>query len=359
MGTIAILACLAMNQTGIEREAFGVTAEGTAVERFTLSNRQAMTVRLISYGATVTELWVPDRQGKRADVVLGFDNLKQYEQPHPYFGSIVGRTAFRTGEGKFTLDGKTYQLTLNSNGHHLHGGTRGFNRAVWTARPCQTPAGPAVEFSHRSPDGDQGYPGNLQVAVRYPLTEQNELRIDYTATTDRPTIVNLTHHGYFNLAGAASGSVLGHVVQIDADRYTTTDGRFISDGGVATVAGTALDFRQPMAIGARRDKADGYDLCYLHNHPTGELTRVAVVSEPTTHRKLEVLTTEPAIIFYTGNSLDGTMKGKCGVVYGNQTGFCLESGRPPDAVNHGALPSVVVRPGQPYRQTCVYRFSVE
>ena len=358
MGTIAILACLAMNQSGIRHEPFGVTAEGAPVERFTLSNRQAVTVRLINYGATVTELWTPDRQGKLGDVVLGFDNLKQYEQPHPYFGCIVGRTAFRTGEGKFTLDGKTYQLTLNSNGHHLHGGTRGFNRAVWEARPCETPAGPAVEFSHSSPDGDQGYPGNLQVTVCYTLTEQNELRIDYSATTDRPTPVNLTHHGYFNLAGVGSGTVLGHIVRIDADRYATTDARFISDGRLATVEGTALDFRHAMAIGARHDKADGYDLCYLRNHPAGELALVAKVSEPTTHRTMEVLSTEPAIVFYTGNSLDGALRGKGGVLYGKQSGFCLETGRPPDAVNHDGLPSVIVRPGQPYRHTCVYRFSV-
>jgi len=348
----------AMSTATITQDRFGTTADGTPVDRYTLRNRQGLTARLITYGATLTELRVPDRQAKLGDVVLGFDSLAPYEGSHPYFGCVVGRVAFRTAEGKFTLDGHAYQLTLNAGAHHIHGGTKGFNRAVWKAVPVDSADAPAVEFRHQSPDGDQGYPGTLEVTVRYTLTPHNELRIDYAATTDRPTVVNLTQHSYFNLAGAGAGDVLGHVVQIDADRYAAVDDRFISTGQLPAVEGTPLDFRRPTAIGARRDKADGYDLCYLHNHPDGALARVATVSEPATGRTMEVLTTEPALIFYTGNALDGTIRGKGSVVYGKQTGFCMETGRPPDAMNHAGFPGVVVRPGQPYRHTCVYRFSV-
>ncbi len=238
-----------MNAPPIAKDRFGVTADGVPVNRYTLRNAHGMTVRLITYGATVTELLVPDRNGKPADVALGFDNLAQYETESPYFGSTAGRVAFRINEGKFTLDGRTYQLTINNPPHHLHGGTKGLSKVVWHAEPLADSVAPAVKLTHRSPAGDQGYPGNLDVTVVYTLTAENELKIEYTATTDRATPVNLTHHTYFNLNGAGSGSVLDHVLQIRAGRYAPTDERGIPSGRIATVAGTPRDFRTLTAFG--------------------------------------------------------------------------------------------------------------
>jgi aldose 1-epimerase len=349
-----------MKTTRMEQDVFGVTADGITVDRYTLRNSRGMAVSLITYGATVTELWAPDSQGKRDDIVLGFDNLAQYETQSPYFGCTVGRVAFRIVGGKFSLDGKTYQLALNSGIHHLHGGIKGFSKVVWKAEPEERPDAVAVKFTHFSPDGDQGYPGNLQVTAVYSLTEQNELRIDYSATTDQPTPVNLTHHGYFNLAGADSGNVLGHVVRLDADHYTPSDATMSPTGEIAPVMGTPLDFTRPMAIGLRVGTPDGvkdgYDLAYLHNHPEGTLATVAVVEEPVSGRRMEVLTNEPAIIFYTGHYLNGTLQGKRGRTYGKHAGLCLEPGRLPDSVHHDAFPSVILRPGQIYQHTCLYRF---
>lgn len=349
-----------MKTARIEQDRFGVTADGMAVDRYTLRNSQGMAVSLITYGATVTELWAPDRQGKCDDVVLGFDNLAQYETQSPYFGATVGRVAFRIVGGQFSLDGKTYRLTLNSGLHHLHGGAKGFSRVVWKAEPEEQPDAVAVKFTYLSPDGDQGYPGNLQTTAVYALTEHNELRIDFTATTDQPTPVNLTHHGYFNLAGAGSGHVLGHVVRLAADHYSPSDANLCPTGELAPVQGTPLDFTRPMAIGSRVSTPDGvkdgYDLAYLRTRPDGTLATVAVVEEPVSGRRMEVLTNEPAIIFYTGNYLDGTLEGKRGVTYGKHAGLCLEPGRLPDSVHHAAFPSVILRPEQVYRHTCLYRF---
>ncbi len=350
-----------MKTLSIEQNRFGTTADGVAVDRYTLRNSQGMAVSLITYGATVTELWAPDREGNISDLVLGFDNLAQYESESPYFGCTVGRVAFRIVEGQFSLNGKTYQLTRNNQGrHHLHGGTKGFSRVVWKAEPQEQANAVAVKLTHVSPDGDQGYPGNLQVTAVHTLNEQNELRIDYSATTDQPTPVNLTHHGYFNLAGAGSGDVLGHVVRIDAERYSPTNAALCPTGQLAPVAGTPFDFTRPMTIGARvgqaQGVADGYDLAYLYRPCEGELASVALVEEPHTGRRMEVLTTEPAIIFYTGQYLDGTLRGKRGQRYSKHGGLCLEPGRLPDAVHHAQFPSVILQPGETYRHTCVYRF---
>jgi aldose 1-epimerase len=350
-----------MKMLGIEKDGFGVTADGVSVERYTLRNSHGMVVSVITYGATVTELCVPDRDGHVEDLVLGFDHLAQYESESPYFGCTVGRVAFRIVDGQFTLNGKTYQLTRNNHGqHHLHGGSKGFSKVVWKAEPEKRPDAVAVKLTHFSPDGDEGYPGNLQVAAIYSLTEQNELCIDYSATADQPTPINLTHHGYFNLAGAGSGDVLGHVVRIDADRYSPTDATLCPTGELAPVRGTPLDFTRPAPIGSRIGKpdgvADGYDLAYLCRDSEGELATVAVVEEPRTGRRMEVLSTEPAVIFYTGQYLDGTLKGKRGVTYPKHAGLCLEPGRLPDAVHHAKFPSVILPPGQTYRHTCVYRF---
>lgn len=354
--------CTAMTPSALEKDRFGAAADGAAVDRYTLRNERGMTVRLITYGATVTDLWAPDRHGRMADVVLGFDQLAPYEDPaqNPYFGATVGRVAFRITGGRFTLDGNTHQLTRNVPPHHLHGGTRGLSRLVWKAEPTAGPV-PAVKLSVTSPDGDQGYPGTLQAAVLYTLTPDNELRIDYTATTDRPTPVNLAHHSYFNLAGASSGDVLGHVLQLAASRYTPLDEKKIPTGEVAPVEGTPFDFRRPTPIGARMktspEAADGYDLSYPLDEADGSLRRAATLSEPGSGRAMEVWSTQPAIVLYTGNYLDGSVRGKQRAVYGKHAGVCLETGHLPDSVNQPKFPSIILRPGQAYRHTCVYRFS--
>ena len=349
-----------MAKAGVEKDRFGTTADGTAVDRYTLRNSRGMTVRLITYGATLTELLVPDRAGRLDDVALGFDNLAQYETQSPYFGATVGRVAFRITEGKFTLDGREYHLTLNVPPHHLHGGSKGLSKVVWNAEPAP-PAG--VRFTVTSPDGDQGYPGTLRVAVVYTLTEQNELKIEYSATTDRPTPVNLTHHTYFNLAGAGSGDVLAHVLRLNADRYTPLTAAGLPTGRVAPVAGTPLDFRAPTELGARMkpgtEVAGGYDASYLVDRAGCHPELVATLTDPASGRRLEVLSTEPALVLYTGNYLDGTLHGKRGAVYGKHGGVCLETAHLPDSVNRPEFPSIILGPGQTYRQTCIYRFSTE
>ena len=355
-----------MSRVRIEKDRFGVTADGTAIDRFTLRNAHGMTVRLITFGATVTELWVPDRNGRTDDVVLGFDNLAGYEAPqNPYFGATAGRVAFRITAGTFTLDGQAYRLSLNIPPHHLHGGTKGFSRMVWKGETLAAGKDAAVRLTLESPDGDQGYPGKLEATVVYTLTERNELAIEYTATTDRPTPVNLTHHSYFNLAGAGRGDVLGHVLQLEAPRYTPLDEKKIPTGRIEPVEGTPFDFLKPTAIGARMrpgsEVAGGYDLSYLVDRPGGStrLVRVATLREPTSGRVLEVLSTEPAIVLYTGNYLDGTLRGKGGKLYPQHAGVCLETAHLPDSVNRPTFPSVILRPGQAYRQRCVYRFSAQ
>jgi aldose 1-epimerase len=344
---------------GIEKDGFGTTRDGKQVDRYTLRNASGLTAKIVTYGATVTELQLPDRNGQFADVVLGFDNLRQYETQSPYFGCVAGRVAFRITEATFTLDGKSYQLTRNTGRHHLHGGVRGFSKVVWAAEPREREEGPTVELSYLSPDGDQGYPGNLQAAAVVTLTNRGELKFEFAAATDQPTPVNLTHHGYFNLAGAGSGDILGHVLQIDAEQYTPTDEEITPTGEFASVRDTPLDFTVPTAIGARVDQVGGYDLSYLHNHQDGSLARVATAAEPTTGRRMEVFTTAPAIVLYTGHYLDGTLVGKGGKTYPKYAGLCLETGHLPDAVHQPKFPSVILRPGRTYRHTCVYRFGQE
>jgi aldose 1-epimerase len=357
--TLQLRSEIAMAKAGIEKDCFGTTADGVQVDRYTLRNEHGAMVRLLTLGGIVTELHVPDRHGKIDDVVLGFDNLRQYETESPYFGCLVGRVAFRIAGARFDLDGQPVSLAANNGPHHLHGGPKGFSRVVWKAEPIDGPE-PAVKLSYVSPDGDQGYPGTLRVTARHTLTAHNELRIDLAATTDKPTPVNLTHHGYFDLSGAANGGVLDHVVWIDADRYSVMNTETLPTGELAPVAGTRLDFRRPMAVRARVDEAGkpGYDLGYLHNRPDGWLATVARVREPASGRVLEVATTEPAIIFYTGNALTA-LKGKGGKTYGPHSGLCLEPGRLPDSVHQANFPSTILRPGEQYRHTIVYRFRVE
>ncbi|MCL4205677.1 MAG: galactose mutarotase [Pirellulaceae bacterium] len=346
--------------TDLQRESFGRTKDGQAVERYTLRVPNGLTARFISFGATLTELLVPDRDGRVADVVLGFDDLTSYESTSPYFGSTVGRVAFRIPFGQFVLGGRTYQLDRNSGDHHLHGGAGGFSWRVWHAEPVSRDDGPAIRFSLRSPDGDQGYPGQVDAAVEYGLTRDGALRIVHSATTDQPTPLNMTHHSYFNLAGAGFCDVLQHELQIDAERFSETDADTIPTGKLLPVAGTPLDFRQPERIGLRIGTADGqvdgYDLAYLLRTEAGRLRQVATLRDPASGRVMDVLTDAPALVLYTGNELNGSLQGKHGVFYGKQYGMCLETGGLPAAVHHAHFPPILLKPGQTYRHTCVYRF---
>jgi aldose 1-epimerase len=353
----------AAGKAGVRRMAFGKTKDGTAVDLYVLTNTKGMKAKVMTYGATLTELDVPDKGGKLADVVLGFADFKGYLQKgNPYFGSTVGRVANRIAKGRFTLGGKEYKLAVNNGPNALHGGLRGFDKVVWKGQPLQTKRGPAVKFTYRSPDGEEGYPGNLTVSVTYTLTAKNELRIDYTAATDQATPVNLSNHTYFNLAGARSGKdVLGHVLLLAADRYTPVDKTLIPTGKIKAVKGTPLDFTTPTTIGARIAKLKGEPGGYDHNlvlkRKGKGLDLAARVTEPKSGRVMEMYTTEPGVQFYTGNFLDGMLKGKGGVAYAKHFGFCLEAQHYPDSVNHPNFPSVILKPGKTYRQTTVYKFS--
>ena len=344
----------------VTRMDFGKTPDGTPVELYTLTNGK-ITAKVMSYGAILTELIAPDRDGKPADVVLGFDSLDGYLAGHPYFGATVGRVANRVGGAKFSLDGKDYQLAANNGPNTLHGGLKGFDKVVWKAEDASGPAGPAVKFTYRSPDGEEGFPGNLDVAVTYTVTDQNEVKIDYKATTDKATPVVLTNHSYFNLAGPASGTILDHEAMLNAENYTPGDEGMIPTGSIAPVKGTPLDFTGPTRIGARFDQLKAEPIGYDHNFvldADARLPNVAArVSDPKTGRVMEVLTTEPAVQFYTGNFLDGSVKGKGGVIYKKNQAFCLEAQHFPDSVHHANFPSTILRPGQTYTQTTIYKFS--
>jgi aldose 1-epimerase len=346
--------------TRITEQDWGLTRDGTPVRLFTLANRNGMVARITSFGAILTELQVPDRQGHLTNVVLGFDNLEQYLAGHPAFGATIGRFANRIANARFTLDGREYQVTVNHGPHHIHGGARGFDKVVWESRTLPPRHNAAsVQFTYLSPDGEEGYPGNLTVVVIYTLTDDNELRIDYHATTDKPTIVNLTNHSYFNLAG--HGDVLDHVLHIDADRYTPANQDLIPTGEIAPVRGTPLDFTEPTPIGARidqlRPRPNGYDHNYVLNSGGSALALAARAHEPKSGRVLEVFTTEPGVQLYTGNWLDGRLRGIGGVVYGRHSGFCLETQHYPDSINHPSFPSTILRPGQTFQSTTVFKFS--
>jgi aldose 1-epimerase len=353
---------------------YGKTKAGKAVDLYVLSMDRGMSVRVITYGATITEIWAPDREGKLSDVTLGFDTLKAYQQPgNPFFGCVVGRYANRIAKGRFKLDGKEYKLATNNGPNHLHGGAKGFDKYVWEW--VSERRGPraflrgdklvksdcvSITLRHVSPDGDEGFPGKVTADVTYTLTDRNELRIDYKATTDKPTVVNLTNHAYFNLAGHNKGDVLGHEVTLQAANYTPADGTLIPTGKIEPVKDTPFDFTKPMTIGSRIDKVKetgGYDVNFVIDGKPGTLRPAAVVREPKSGRVLEMETTEPGVQFYTGNFLDGKAKGKGGAVYGKHTGFCLEAQRYPDTPNKKEFPSAVLRPKETYTQTTVYRFS--
>jgi aldose 1-epimerase len=345
------------------RSSFGTLPDGQAVEAFTLRNGNGMQVRAITYGGIITSLEVPDRDGNRADVVLGYDNLQGYLDKSPFFGCIVGRYGNRIAKGRFSIDGQTYSLPVNNGENHLHGGPQGFDKKNWKAEPFERPEAVGVVFSHTSPDGDMGYPGTLTVKVTYTLTNDNTLRFDYEATTDKATPVNLTQHTYFNLAGAGSGDVLKHEVQLQADRYTPVDKGLIPTGELASVEGTPFDFRRATAIGARIDAdhpqiavGGGYDHNVVFTRIGTGLERVVRVYEPTTGRTMDVSTTQPGTQFYTGNFLDGTITGKGGKVYQKRAGFCLETQHFPDSPNQPSFPSTILKPGERYEQSTAYTF---
>ena len=341
----------------IDSDAFGKTADGTKVARYTLTNQNGSFARLISYGATLTELWVPDRNGQLEDVVLGFDNLQQYLDESPFFGCTTGRVANRIAKGRFSLDGADYEVAVNNGPNHLHGGLKGFDKVVWDAESFAHQDGPAVRFSYSSPDGEEGYPGTLQVEVVYVLTHDDELRIEYSAQTDKATPVNLTNHSYFNLA--ARGSVLAHELQLHTERYTEPDETLIPTGRILPVADTPLDFTAAKPIGRHIGASPiGYDHNFVvKDADSDELVPVATAYEPGSGRVMQVLSTEPGVQLYTGNHLNG-LKGKHGLVYDQHGGFCLETQHFPDSINQPDFPSVVLRPGETYRQVTAHRFSV-
>jgi aldose 1-epimerase len=346
----------------VARAPFGKTPDGHQVESFTLKNAAGIEVRAITYGGIITSIKTPDRNGAMADIVLGFDALEGYLGDHPYFGSLIGRYANRIANGRFTLDAIEYRLASNNGPHHLHGGIKGFDKQVWTPEII---GDNAVRFSRVSADGEEGYPGALQVAVVYGLTNYNELIVEYTAHTDLPTHVNLTQHSYFNLAGAGNGDVLGHELTIDADHYTPVDAALIPTGQIATVEGTPFDFRKPTPIGARIAAAHaqlkhgrGYDHNFVLNRDGNTLQLAARVLEPKSGRVLEVATTEPGVQLYTGNVLDGSIIGKGGRAYGRHGGFCLETQHYPDSPNKPDFPPTVLRPGTTYSTRTVFKFDV-
>jgi len=365
MRPVLVALCLALLPTAPASADDGAvvdwgTVEGKPVKLYTLKNSNGLMMKVTDYGAIITELHAPDRDGTLADIVLGFDDLEGYLKGHPYFGALVGRCANRIAEGTFELDGKSYQLATNDGPNHLHGGVKGFDKYVWQAETKDTPEGPSIRLTRTSPDGEEGYPGTVQVAVTYTLTDDNALKVEMEATTDAPTVVNLAQHTYWNLAGHDSGDILGHEVQLHADRYTPVDETLIPTGELAPVAGTPFDFTEPKPIGKDLKAAGGDPIGFDHNFVLdGEpyaMKWAARVHEPKSGRTIELSCDKPGVQFYTGNFLDGTNVGKGGAVYNQYNGFCLETQNFPDSIHRPEWPSVVLRPGQTYRHTMVVKF---
>ncbi|HVO72673.1 MAG TPA: aldose epimerase family protein [Ignavibacteriaceae bacterium] len=353
-------------QTKIEKRLFGTLPDGREVYAYTLKNSSGMKAEIIQFGAIVRTLSVPDRNGKFSDIVLGYDDLKSYENQNAYFGSIVGRYGNRIAKGKFTLDGKDYQLTVNSPPNHLHGGVAGFSKVLWNAQPVDNPENPALKLTYVSKDGEEGYPGTVTITVTYTLTKDNELRIDYKGTTDKTTIFNPTHHSYFNLTGDPTNTILDHELMINADTFTPVDANLIPTGELKKVEGNPFDFRKPEKIGARINEKDeqlrfgrGYDHNWVLNGYNKSVRLSATVYDPKSGRYMEVLTDQPGLQFYSGNFLDGSAKGKNGISYGHRTGLCLEAQVFPDSPNKKNFPSAVLKPGETYHQTTIYKFSTK
>ena len=369
MAVVSAAACYAQSasKSRISQQSWGRTPNGQAVTLYTLTNANGVEAKITNYGGIVVSLKVPDRRGRFEDVVLGYDNLHKYVQHNdPFFGALIGRFGNRIANGRFNLNGVNYQLATNNDPNHLHGGNRGFDKVVWDATPIRRSNGVGLSLRYLSKNGEEGYPGNLWVRVVYLLTNRNELRIDYSATSDKDTILNLTHHSYFNLAGHNSGTILNHQLMINANRFTPTDSTSIPTGELRNVRGTPMDFRRPMAIGSRINQNDqqlkfgqGYDHNWVLNRRGAGLSLAARAYEPGSGRVMEIYTTEPSIQFYSGNSLDPEKHiGKGGRPYQRRSGFCLETQHFPDAPNHPNFPSTVLRRGKTYKQTTVHRFLV-
>ncbi|SPF54562.1 Aldose 1-epimerase [Candidatus Sulfopaludibacter sp. SbA4] len=367
----AAFACLAQTpakkgNSNVKKQAFGKLPDGTPIELYTLSNANGMQAGIMTYGGTVVSLTAPDRGGKWADIVLGMDDLAGYLKGVPFFGAIIGRYGNRIGNATFKLDGKVYNLPKNDGDNTLHGGPEGFDKRVWKAKTGGGADGPSLELTYTSKDGEMGFPGALSATVVYTLTAKNELKIDYTAKTNKDTVVNLTNHSYFNLAGQGEGDNLQHQVTINSDRFTPVDKGLIPTGELRPVKGTPFDFTKATAIGERIGQNDeqlqfgkGYDHNWVLNKDAAGLTKAAEVYEPKTGRVMEVWTTEPGLQFYTGNFLDGTIHGKGGKVYGLRSAFCMETQHYPDSPNKPGFPTTELKPGSTYRTTTVYRFSAK
>ena len=357
---------MAMSKSGsLKKTSFGKTPEGRQVDLYTFTNKNGVEVAITNFGGIIVSIKVPDRNGKVADVVLGYDSLDGYVNDKSYFGALVGRYGNRIAHGQFTLDGVTYKLAKNNGENSLHGGTKGFNKAVWDAKEVASKDGPSLQLNYLSKDGEEGYPGNLKVQVVYTLTDANQLRIDYSATTDKKTVLNMTNHSYFNLAGQGTGDILGHELMIQADRFTPVDAGLIPAGELRSVEGTPFDFRKKTAIGARINADDeqlklgkGYDHNWVLKR-SAEYSLAARAVEPNSGRVLEVWTTQPGVQFYSGNFLDGTAIGKGGKAYTFRTGFCLETQHFPDSPNHPQFPSTVLNPGDRFHSVTTFKFLTE
>jgi aldose 1-epimerase len=360
------IAVFAPAQT-VSQQSYGKTDAGEPVALYRLRNARGAEATITNYGGILVSLKMPDRNGKFDDVVLGLGDFVSYvTKNNPYLGALIGRYGNRIAKGRFTLNGVEYKLAVNNGENHLHGGIKGFDKVVWTGRQIKTKAGPAVVLTYLSKDGEEGYPGNLNVRVVYTLTNNNELKIDYSATTDKDTVTNLTHHSYFNLAGEGNGDILNHLVTINADRFVPTDAGSIPTGELRNVAGTPFDFRKATAIGARINQDDeqlkfgnGYDHTWVIDGMPGSLRLAATAYEQTSGRVMQVWTTEPGMQFYTGNFLDGTLTGKSGKVYSRRTGFCFETQHYPDSPNQPSFPTTTLKKGATYKSTTIYRFSAK
>jgi aldose 1-epimerase len=353
-------------KSSLSKQDFGETMKGKPVEIYTLRNANGAEARIMTYGGIVQSLKLPDRNGKFDDIVLGYDDLAGYLSEKGYFGPLIGRYGNRIGGAKFSLAGRTYALAANNNGHSLHGGKKGFDKVVWQVASAQVGEhGPELKLAYLSPDGEEGFPGNLKVVAEYTLTDENELRLKFSATTDKATVVNLIHHSFFNLRGQGHGDVLDHEVMIHADKITPVDKGLIPTGEFADVTGTPFDFRRPAAIGSRINDSDpvlrygsGYNHNWVINKPAGKFGLQARVVEPVSGRVMEVWSDEPGLQFYAGNLLDGSVKGKGGVTYRSHAGFCMEPQHYPDSPNKPQFPSVVLKPGETYQNVIVYKFEV-
>jgi aldose 1-epimerase len=353
-------------QPSMKTTVFGKLPDGREVHQYTLSNGAGLTAQILDYGATITSLSVPDRNGNLADVVLGYDTLEGYLSGTAYLGAVVGRYGNRIGKGQFQLDGKLYQLAINDGENHLHGGKTGFDKVLWQVNTPANSSEASLQLQYVSPDGEEGYPGTVTLKVTYTLTDKNELRIDYEGTTDKPTILNPTQHSYFNLSGVFTNTILDHLLMIEADGITPVDKGLIPTGQIMNVANTPMDFRTPMAIGAHINDANeqlefgrGYDHNWVLRGEAGKVRKVAELYDATSGRLMSVYTDQPGLQFYSGNFLDGSARGKNGIAYQQRSGLCLETQAFPDTPNKPQFPSATLRPGQTYRQTTIYQFSTQ